>query len=165
MTTLSLDTLYSTVPSETLAGETADRIAIRKLIDAWGHFADRRKPDAQTALVCEDGLVEVYDGEPDGREPMAKHRGRTELRPALEGLSTFSHTTHFNGQSALSIAGDRAKGETYCLAHHLFEENSARKLQIMAIRYYDEFIREEDGWLFAVRRLIIDWSETRSSQP
>lgn len=48
-------------------------------------------------------------------------------------------------------------------AHHLFEEHGRRKLQVMAIRYYDDFVREGGRWFFAARRLIVDWSETRPS--
>jgi hypothetical protein len=40
---LSLNALYSTsVTANSLTGEAADRVAIRELIDAWGHCADRR---------------------------------------------------------------------------------------------------------------------------
>lgn len=38
-----------TSPS-TLTGEAADRLAIRGLIDAWAHCADRRKPQRDHAL-------------------------------------------------------------------------------------------------------------------
>jgi|GEM_PF-516908 len=162
---LSFDRLFSTSTADTgLHGEAADRVALRKLIDAWGHFADRRMAEEQAALMTGTGIVTVYDGEPDGRDPLITRTGRAELREALDGLNRFSHTTHFNGQSALSVDGDRAIGETYCMAHHLFEEDGARKLQVMAIRYYDDFLREGDTWRFAKRVLIIDWSETRKSE-
>ncbi len=161
-----VDRIYSASTDETaLTGEAADRVAIRNLIDAWGHYADRRMADKQAALLVEAGTVTVYDGEPAGREPLLTRNGRAELREALDGLNRFSHTTHFNGQSALSINDDRAYAETYCMAHHLFEENGQRQLQVMAIRYYDDIVREMDAWRFASRTLIIDWSETRPSNP
>jgi len=34
------------------------------------------------------------------------------------------------------------------------------------IRYLDRFARQSDGsWLFAERKLMIDWTETRPSNP
>ncbi|MEZ5934723.1 MAG: nuclear transport factor 2 family protein [Alphaproteobacteria bacterium] len=164
MAGLSFDRLFSTSTTATaLIGEAADRVAIRKLIDAWGHFADRRMADDQAALLIEAGTIALYDGEPEGREPLVLRTGRAELREGLEGLNKYSHTTHFNGQSALAVSGSRAIGETYCMAHHLFEEEGQRMRQVMAIRYYDDFVREGDRWWFAARRLIIDWSETQPS--
>ena len=164
MADLSFDTLFDTSASATsMSGEAADRVAIRTLIDAWGHYADRRMADAQAALLVEDGVVTIYDGEPDGRDPVGVRNGRAELREALDVLNRYTHTTHLNGQSALSVRGDRAIGETYCMAHHLYDDEGQRKLLLMAIRYYDEFVRVDEAWRFASRILVIDWSETRPS--
>jgi hypothetical protein len=62
------------------------------------------------------------------------------------------------------VDGDRAVGESYCMAYQLWDENGERKMQILSIRYLDRFVREGEGWLFAERQLIIDWSDTRTSQ-
>lgn len=163
---LSFDALYSSsVTAAALSGEAADRIAIRTLIDAWARYADRRMAGEQAALMTEDGLVSVYDGEPEGREPLVVHHGRDALRESVaRHLGRYAHTTHMNGQSALAVSGARAIGETYCLAHHLLEEDGRRTLQILSIRYYDDFRRVGDLWRFAERRLIIDWSDTRPSE-
>ncbi|MHA7772231.1 nuclear transport factor 2 family protein [Roseibium sp. M-1] len=163
---LSLDSLFSTsIANTALTGEAADRVTIRKLIDAWGHFADRRMTDAQAALMEEDGTILIYDREPDGQDPVDARRGREEVRASLGPfLARFAHTTHFNGQSAISVSGDEAFAETYCMAHHVYEENGQRMLQVLSIRYYDSFRRTGGAWLFSQRQLIIDWSETRRSQ-
>ena len=34
-------------------------------------------------------------------------------------LNQYAATMHFNGQSTIYLDGDRATGESYCLAHHL----------------------------------------------
>lgn len=163
---ISLDSLFSTSTANTaLTGEAADRVAIRRLIDAWGHFADRRMADEQAALMEEEGSILIYDREPDGQEPVGIRRGREEVRNSVGPfLARFAHTTHFNGQSAISVAGDEAFGETYCLAHHLYDEDGKRMLQVLSIRYYDDVRRTDGVWLFAQRRLVIDWSDTRPSQ-
>ena len=164
---MSLDGLYSTATASTgLTGEAADRVAIRKLIDAWGHFADRRLADEQAALMAEDGNILIYDREPEGQDPVDVRRGREAVRNSVGPfLAQYAHTTHFIGQSAISVSGDEAFGETYCLAHHIYDEDGQRMLKVLSIRYYDSFRRTDGVWLFAERQLIIDWSDTRPSQP
>ena len=71
-------------------------------------------------------------------------------------------TTHFNGQSAVTIDGDRATGESYTIAHHLFTQDGDRKIMIASLRYLDTFTKLDGRWYFAERKLILDWSETRS---
>jgi hypothetical protein len=71
-------------------------------------------------------------------------------------------TTHFNGQSTVNIDGNRATGESYTIAHHVFTEDSDRKIMIASLRYLDTFAKIDERWFFAERKLILDWSETRS---
>ncbi len=164
MTPLSQDSLYTTsLSATTLAGEAADRIAIRELIDAWAHCADRRLAERQAGLFTEDGGYDVYTADPATSAPIDGRRGRAEIVKALAVLDKYTHTTHFNGQSAVVIQGDRAVGESYCLAHQIFEENGERKLQLLSIRYHDDFARVGDRWFFVHRKLIIDWSDTRTT--
>jgi hypothetical protein len=48
-----------------LTSEAADRLAIRELLDAYAHDADRKLTSAQSALFTDDAVIEVYAGEPD----------------------------------------------------------------------------------------------------
>ena len=68
---------------------------------------------------------------------------------------------HFNGQSATRLDGDHASGVTYCLAHHVKVDGSARSLMIAAIRYLDTFVKQDGAWFFSQRKLMVDWTETR----
>ncbi|MFJ3408413.1 nuclear transport factor 2 family protein [Promicromonospora sp. NPDC090134] len=143
-----------------------DRVAIRELIDAWAHHADRRLPDRQAALFTPDGTVTVHmDGQVAG-EPAQRLQGRAELAESFRVLDAYESTTHLNGQSVLTFDPDdpdAATGESYCLAHHVWTEDGQRTLMVMAIRYLDTFIRSESGWLFADRRLVVDWTDKRTS--
>ena len=38
-------------------------------------------------------------------------------------------------------------------------------MMIASLRYLDEFVKRNGTWLFAERRLTVDWTETRSSHP
>ncbi|MCW2983875.1 MAG: hypothetical protein JWR63_1445 [Conexibacter sp.] len=141
--------------------EITDRVAIRRLIDAYAHCADRRDADGQKALFTEDTTFVVYMDGPD-TEPSSELHGREALTPVFDNLNTYKTTTHFNGQSMITVEGDRASGESYCLAHHIFTDDGARKLMVASIRYHDVMVRTGADWLFAERRLYVDWTETRS---
>ena len=142
----------------------ADLVAIRELVDAYAHCADRRDAEGQKALFTEDTHFVVYmDGQ--GTEPSQELDGREALTPVFADLNRYEATTHFNGQSAIALDGDRATGESYCLAHHLFTEGDERKLMVASLRYHDAFVKRDGGWLFAERKLYVDWTETRTLEP
>jgi SnoaL-like domain len=144
--------------------EMADRLAIRALVDAYARCADRRDADGQKSLFTEDTHFVVYmDG--DASDPTQELSGRDALTPVFDNLNTYEATTHFNGQSAVALDGDSATGESYCLAHHLYTEGGERKLMVASLRYHDTFVKRDGAWLFAERRLIVDWTETRTSLP
>jgi len=142
--------------------EAADRLAIRELFDAYAHCADRRDAEGQKALFTADTRFAVFmSGE--GTEPTYVLHGREALTPVFNDLKQYEVTTHFNGQSTVVIDGDRATGESYTIAHHLFTVDGERKIMIASLRYLDTFVKIDGGWYFAERNLILDWSETRSA--
>jgi hypothetical protein len=150
-----------TVHTELAPAEAADRLALRELFDAYAHCADRRDAEGQKALFTDDTRFAVYmDGEDS--EPTYVLQGREALTPVFEDLNRYEVTTHFNGQSTVSIDGDRATGESYTIAHHVFTEEGARKIMVASLRYLDAFAKIDGRWYFAARKLILDWSETRS---
>jgi hypothetical protein len=144
--------------------ELADRLAIRQLVDAYARCADRRDSEGQKALFTQDTHFVVYMGG-QGSEPTQVLDGREALTPVFEDLKRYQATMHFNGQSTIAIDGDRATGESYCIAHHLFTEDDERKLMIAWLRYRDTLVKLEGAWLFAARDLYVYWTETRPSRP
>ncbi len=143
--------------------EAADRLAIRELIDAYAHCADLRQPEAQADLFIPGARTLVYMGEPG--EPVQVLTTREQHVAGFSALSQYLATTHFNGQFTITLDGERATGEGYCLAHHLFEADDGRRLIVMSIRYEDTYAKQDGAWLFAERRLIIVWTDSRLSQP
>jgi hypothetical protein len=121
-----------------------DRDALRELVVAYATGVDRRHFDDVAALFTPEGRLLVHD---------ASRRGPTEIATALRQLERYDRTFHFLGQQTVAVEGDRATGETYCLAHQL-EGGGAR---ILAIRYQDTFVRTPAGWRIEERRLEIDW--------
>jgi len=142
-------------------GEAADRIAIRELVEAYAHCADRRDANGQMALFTTDTHFVVYMNAKD-RTPSQELHSRAALAPVFADLNKYDVTMHFVGQSTiLSLKHDKGTGETYCLAHHLTVAGEKRRLMIAALRYYDTFVKEDTEWLFAERLLYVDWIEDR----
>ena len=143
--------------------EAADRLAIRELVDAYAHCADRRDAKGQMALFTQDARFLVFM-DYNSPEPTQELHGRESLAPVFDNLNTYAVTMHFNGQSTVWMNGDGATGESYCLAHHLsVGQDGQRTMMIASIRYLDEFVKQDGGWLFAERRLMVNWTETRPS--
>ena len=142
--------------------EAADRLAIRELVEAYAHCADRRDAKGQMALFTPDTHFLVYMNAKDPKRSQELY-SREALAPVFADLNKYAATMHFVGQSTiLSISGNRATGEAYTLAHHLTVENGKRRLMIATLRYSDRFVKIDGEWLFAERLLYVDWIEERA---
>ena len=150
-------TLYSTLDFE----EMADRLAIRELVDAYAHCADRRDAKGQMALFTPDTHFIVYM-DAESAIPSQELHGRESLALIFENLNNYKVTTHFNGQSTVQLDGNRATGVSYCLAHHVAARDGKESLMAASIRYLDTVAKQEGRWYFAERKLMVDWIETRS---
>jgi hypothetical protein len=140
--------------------EATDRLEIRELVDAYAHCADRRDAKGQMSLFTKDTHFLVFT-DARSEKPSMEFNRREDLEPAFGELNKYEVTTHFNGQSTVVLDGDRATGETYCIAHHVYTSEGKRTLFIASIRYYDVFAKVEGKWLIAERKLIFDWTDTR----
>src|SRR6202050_624283 len=106
--------------------EAADRLAIRELIEAYAHCADRRDAKGQMALFTADTHFVVYMSAKDPKPSQELH-SREALAPVFADLNQYQATMHFVGQSTISsLAQNHATGQAYCLAHH-FTVNGDRR--------------------------------------
>ena len=150
-----------TAHADLTPSEAADRLALRELFDAYAHCADRRDADGQKALFTDDTVFAVYMGG-ERNEATYVLQGRESLTPVFADLNRYEATMHFNGQSTVTLDGDRATGESYTIAHHVFTDGGTRRMMVAWLRYLDVFAKIDGGWYFAERELILDWSETRA---
>ena len=142
--------------------EAADRLAIRELVEAYAHSADRRDAKGQMSLFTGDTHFVVYMNAKDPT-PSQELRSCEDLAPVFAELNKYDATTHFVGQSTIfTLTGDRATGEAYCLAHHVTVDGGKRRLMLASLRYLDTFVKMDGAWLFAERRLYVDWIEERT---
>ena len=143
------------------ATEAADRLAIRELVEAYAHCADRRDAKGQMSLFTADTHFVVYMNAKDPT-PSMELRSREALAPVFADLNKYDATTHFVGQTTiLTLANDRATGEAYCLAHHVSVNGATRRLMVASLRYLDTFAKTEGEWLFSERLLYVDWVDER----
>ena len=142
-------------------GEAADRLAIRELVEAYAHCADRRDAKGQMSLFTPNTHFVVYMNAKDPNPSQELH-SREALAPVFDDLNRYAATMHFVGQSTIfTLTGNRATGEAYTLAHHLTIDGGKRHLMVAALRYSDTFVKIDGAWLFAERLLYVDWMEER----
>lgn len=133
-----------------------DRLAIQDLLAAYARGVDARDYERLAALFREDAVLASDRFELEGRDAVVR---------GFRILERYTATTHLVGLPSLEANAGGARGETTCLAHHLYEKDGEARIFVMAIRYRDRFSREADGWRFAERRLVVDWEEDRPFQP
>ncbi|WP_238019292.1 nuclear transport factor 2 family protein [Dactylosporangium sp. AC04546] len=122
-----------------------DSEAVRRLALEYARGCDRRDAAGVAALFTPDGRL--------AREPDLDVRGRAAIAERIAALSRYRVTTHFVGNHL--VDGDR--GEVYCMAYHLYDD----RVFVMSIRYQDRYAETDEGWRFAERVLIVDWTEDR----
>jgi hypothetical protein len=136
-----------------MSGDLVDEWALLQLAMRYAEAVDHRRPEALAALFTEDGVIAR------GSSPW---RGRTQLLgiPArLDGL--YASTLHTVRNQVVTISGDTAEGETYCVAYHLGKPKESSQIRAdWGIRYQDRFARQGGTWLFSRRELVVDWVET-----
>ena len=74
--------------NSSLTGEVADRLAIKDIIDAYAHYADRREAENQSELFTADGEIGVFQGEPGKNKSTAIIKGRKDL---IAGFKTLKN--------------------------------------------------------------------------
>ena len=142
--------------------EAADRLAVRALVEAYAHCADRRDGKGQMSLFTADTHFVVYMNAKDPTPSQELH-SREALAPVFAELNKYEATTHFVGQSTIfTLTKDRVTGETYCLAHHVTVDGGKRRLMVASLPYLDTFVKMEGAWLFAERLLYVDWIDERA---
>jgi SnoaL-like domain len=142
--------------------EAADRLAIRELVEAYAHCADRRDAKGQMSLFTPDTHFVVFMNANDPTPSQELH-SREALAPVFADLNKYDATTHFVGQSTIfTLTSDRATGEAYCLAHHITVDGGKRRLMLASLRYLDTFVKLDGAWLFSERILYVDWLEERA---
>lgn len=130
-----------------------DEAALRRTAELYAQGADRRDKALWREVLAADCVIEG---------PGFRAEGLEANLGSIDALGQmFRRTLHRIHQQVVTIADDRATGETHCTADHLLAGSDA--VLVWSIRYHDEWRRGDDGaWRFTHRRLIVEWEETRN---
>jgi hypothetical protein len=133
----------------------ADRLAISDLVHAYAQGVDRLDPDAVALLFTEEGTFVAY-ATPGAAEPTSRSHGRAEIAKAIGTARYYRQTTHTIGNHLATVHGDRATGETRCVAYHVLGDESTETLMVWHLRYLDAYARGPEGWRIHERVLRVD---------
>lgn len=134
-----------------------DVLALRRTAELYARGADRR---------CKADWLDVLTEDVTISGPGFSISGRDANLGSIDMLGQmFKATRHLVHNQTVEIDGDTARGETYGTAEHVLEGADGDMLLCWAIRYQDEWRREDEEWRFARRELIVDWEELRALKP
>jgi hypothetical protein len=133
---------------------TADRLALRDLVEGYAHGCDARDADVLRACFADGATLTVHWSGRDATT-MTFPAGAEHIAASL---ARYDRTLHFIGNHRAEVHGDDATGITYCFAHHITGTDD----HVMAIRYHDTYRRTPDGWRIVERHLHEDWTEART---
>jgi hypothetical protein len=132
--------------------EVCDRDEIQQVVLRLARGTDRRDASLIRSCYHDDSFDDHGAFQGTGAEFAAW---------ATQVLATFAATQHVVGPSRVELAGDVARVETYCTAHHVFppSDPGGERDSIMGLRYFDRFERARGGpW--RIRRRVCVWDYT-----
>ena len=127
---------------------------LRRLPQRYARAIDARDLDA---------VAELFD--PGGRVDGA--RGSASVADYLDTLrnapQVFASSMHVLGDPLIDLepGGDRARMDTYAVVYQLRAADSPDDDLVLGIRYVDELVRRDTGWVIAHRRAMTLWSHTQ----
>lgn len=144
-------------PREEAIQNLLDRAAIRDVMERYTRGIDRRDWDLVASCFAPHARVNyefVFEGEIEEAIPLFR-----------EGLSSMEKTMHFMGNQLIEVDGDRARMETYVIAHHILGMGDEQRDMIAALRYLDDLVREGDRWCIQRRTVKCDWTGQAEAAP
>ncbi len=127
----------------------ADRDAIRDLLARYTYNGDRGRVADLAACFATDGVLEYPGSEARGPQAIAAALGSSSRNPAL----TF--VRHHITNPLIAVSGDTAKARSYFTVHADAGPDHSGT-------YDDRLVRSPAGWLFAHRRVRVDWQAADS---
>ncbi|MGV8858066.1 nuclear transport factor 2 family protein [Rhodoglobus sp.] len=131
-----------------------DELAVRDLSHRYAMALDKNDVEAWRSLFSRDVVFESGSSLPRGYDDV--------LRIPEDQLKRYKKTLHSVTTQQINVDGDRASGEVYCIAHHIYEDfhqNERLPFDLshnFLIRYDDDYVREDGHWVFARRRILTE---------
>ena len=132
-----------------------DEYELRQLALRYARACDTHDAAEFAAIFTEDGEI---------ISPRHTITGRDQIVSVVPGAlkQMYLKTMHIVMNDLAWIDGDTARGETYCLAHHLTPSNQPGKANdyIMSIVYANQFRKVGGRWYFSHRKLNLNWTQS-----
>jgi hypothetical protein len=130
--------------------ERDDERELRRLGYGYARMIDRRDWEAIPQVFLADARLSGLGFD---------MKGHDELRSGLAKIDVYSATLHCVHNQVAEVSGDRATGEVYCVANHIYEKEGVPFKLDMGIRYEDRYERGPDGWRIEARVLNLVWQQ------
>lgn len=131
-----------------------DEFEICKLSHRYARALDKGDLEEWGGLFAEDVIVE---------SPSAAPRGYAEIMQIpIDQLKRYKKTLHSVTTQNIIVNGDKATGEVYCVAYHMYQDahqNGRLPFNLshnFIIRYEDEYRRVDGHWLFSKRYILTE---------
>ena len=146
-------------PPSDLATRTSrieDRQQIADLISAYNRTVDSKDGEAFGRLWSVDATYEVGD-------PTVVHSGRSHIVSAIQRtFEMFEATHHLTGNLVVDFDSDSRASSTSDVVAHVVRAGSGP--EVIAASYFDDFVREDAGWVF-LRRLVRSRPHSTTTTP
>ena len=133
-----------------MSASLEDRLALQELAARYARAVDRRDYAGFVALFTADGVL---------CGPGYAMRGAREIDAGIRLIEQYEATQHCVHQQLVEVSGDDARGETYCVARHVYARDGAKRKLDMGVRYQDAYRRERGAWRIQRRELVLDWTQ------
>lgn len=134
-----------------------DEWALRRLAETYGFAMDRRDAGMLKPLFTDDAVIESV---------FRAQRGIAEILGIPDMLTKmYASTLHAVHNQSVTVTGDIAEGETYCIAYHLKHPKDGKNMRFdYGLKYQDSFRRVNGAWRFSRRYLKIEWTQLSEVQ-
>ena len=121
-----------------------DRMAIKDVLCRYAKGIDERRFDL---------VADCYAPDVSFRAPGATLEGREAVVESAKRVSVYKATFHLMANQLVTIDGDTANAETYCLAHHYYDIDGVEQEYILGVRYVDKLARQDGTWRITDRTM------------
>lgn len=133
-----------------------DKLELHDLVLRYARACDNCDGEEFARLFAADGEMVMAGQTITGRDAIV------EIAP-MTLKKMYFRTMHLVHNDLAWVEGETARGETYCVAHHLTknEDDTATDL-VMCIIYDNEFRKIDGRWQFSRRTLNFKWTQTET---
>lgn len=129
-----------------------DKRELNELALRYARACDTHDGEEFAAIFTEDGEIVSPGHTMTGRDQIV-----AVVPSALKSM--YLRTMHMVHNNMVWIDGDTARGETYCVAHHLTKESDTKASDYIMYIIYDNKYRKVNGrWYFSHRKLNLRWA-------